>query len=714
MLNAKKSLAQRGWLLAILVGVMLTLAACSTEQDQVPAANGTATFGFSVDPVTQTVTLAQPAKGLEPQQESAPGEARVLLQGQEIILASLRGQFFDDNMLVIEASFRNATDTLSFLQPFFFTVNEATENIVSSEEPTVTDEDLGGDGVLSPLEITTVLTFTVKHRGEAFTYLVDANAVVEAATGTGTGTVSGYVVNRKAGTALEGTTVTVDGVGEVATTNEDGFYSFEAPAGLHTLTFTQDGYATARVEGLAVETGEETRYSTIQQQIFDPFLPVEPPSLSVNVSNGDLLTGDAEDNAFTVTISGEVVNPNVNGFTFIDISLSQPGGSSGYLNQFVPQQRLFSFEGGPTEVPLSATGFNNATTLHVIGYDLNQNRTELIRYVTVNSNANASVDLGDIENVSAQAVTFGDTGVFGTQSVSAQTATEGVGLATVTGPTAADLLKAAQTSDVSGLREQAEALKENAGRLSPQGFLDEAITWVDLTYEYDFSAGNFPAAFEVFRKLEGEGDFYSIGRVSVGQAYIGDLFDAQGQVNENAQAPYLFGFRDASPALQAGLTATYRVEAVAGDEREASDTASTTPLPTFFVNAVSPSNGATGVSVLPNYVLSFEDRSDVVFFGVLVLDRVHADDNFFEWVAAFFADDTGLTQVAIPHNFNGGANTETLQPYHAYDWQPIAITARADGTALSVAADFYDLFGVGFGVEDGPVNTFVTGDGQED
>ena len=537
--------------------------------------------------------------------------------------------------------------------------------------------------------------------------------MVEAATGTGTGTVSGYVVNRKAGTAVEGTTVTVEGVGEVATTNEDGFYSFAAPAGLHTLTFTQDGYATARVEGLAVETGEETQYSTIQQQIFDPFLPVEAPSLSVNVSNGDLLTGDAEDNAFTVTISGEVVNPNVNGFTFVDVSLSQPGGSSGYLNQFVPQTRLFSFEGGPTEVPLSATGFNNATTLHVIGYDLNQNRTELIRYVTVNSNANASADLGDIEDLFAQAVTFGDTGVFGTQSVSAQGAgSEGIGLGEVVGPTAQDLLEAAQTGNLDTLRERAEAL-QNPG-LSPQGFLDEAVTWVDLTYEYNFTEADFPAAFEVFRQLEGESSFRSIGRVSLGQAYIGDFFDAQGQVNENAQAPFLFGFRDASPALQAGLTATYRVEAVAGDERSLSDTTSTTPLPTFFVDAVSPSNGATGVPVLPNYVLSFENRSDVVFFGVVVLDRVHADDNFVEWLAAFFADTTGLTQVAIPHNFNGTATTATLQPYHAYDWQPVAITARADSSALAVAADFFDLFGVGFGVEDGPVNTFVTGDGQED
>ncbi len=705
MPNAKKSLAQRGWLLALLVGVMVTLAACST--DEVPeATSGPASFEFAVDPVTQTLTLVKPDKGFAPQQETAPGEARVLLPNEEIILASISAEFLDDNEVVVEASFTNVTDTLAFLQPFFFTVNEGTENIVSSEEPTVTDDDLGGDGVLSPMETTSVLTFRVQHSGERFTYLVDANAVVKAATGAGTGTVSGYVVNRKAGTAVEGTTVSVEGLGEVATTNENGFYSFEAPAGLHTLVFTQEGFAESRVEGLAVEGGEDTEYSTIQLQIFDPFLPVEAPDLSVNVDNGDLLTGDAENNAFTVTVSGEVVNPNVNGFTFVDVSLSQPGGSSGYLNQFVPQARLFSFEGGPTEVTLSASGFNNATTLHVIGYDLNQNRTELIRYVTVNSNANVSADLGDIEELFAQAVTFGDTGVFGTQSVSAQ----GVGLAEVAGPTARDVLEAAQTGNLDTLREQAERLQPG---VSAQGFLDEAVTWVDLTYEYDFSEADFPAAFEVFRRLEGESDFRSIGRVGLGQAYIGDLFSVENP--EDAQAPFLFGFRDASPALQSGLTATYRVEAVAGDERAVSDTASTTPLPTFFVDALNPSNGATDVPVLPTYVLSFENRSDLVFFGVIVLDRVHADDNFVEWLAAFFlSDDPAQTTVGIPHNFNGAATTETLQPYHAYDWQPVAITARADFSALAVAADFFDLFGVGFGVEDGPVNTFVTGDGQED
>ena len=181
-MNVKKNLVQRSRFLAPLVGVMLALAACSTDQTP-DAATGPATFGFSVDPATQTVVLVQPSS-LAPQQADAPGEARMLVQGREIILASLSAIFEDETTLVIRASFRNATDELSFLQPLFFTVNEGTENIVSSEEPTVTDDDLGGDGVLGPIEISSILTFRVQHRDERFTYLVDANAVVEAAAGT--------------------------------------------------------------------------------------------------------------------------------------------------------------------------------------------------------------------------------------------------------------------------------------------------------------------------------------------------------------------------------------------------------------------------------------------------------------------------------------------------------------------------------------------------
>jgi len=80
----------------------------------------------------------------------------------------------------------------------------------------------------------------------------------------------------------------------------------------------------------------------------------------------------------------------------------------------------------------------------------------------------------------------------------------------------------------------------------------------------------------------------------------------------------------------------------------------------------------------------------------------------------------------IPHGLiylgNGqyGIESIPLQPNHAYDWQPIALTLKLDAdnniTAVSVAADFFNLvagsFGVPFGVQDGPANTFVTGTGN--
>ena len=503
-----------------------------------------------------------------------------------------------------------------------------------------------------------------------------------------TGTVTGYVVNRKAGTAVEGSTVTVVGAEFSATTNENGFYSLEAPVGFVTLTFTKEDYAESRVEGLRVQEDQETEYSTIQPEIFDPFLPVEAPSLSLGVENGATLTGSEEDDTAAVVLTGEVAAPEINGFTFATVSLGQAGGNSGYLNASVPQEPLFAFN-GEAEVDLSVSGFEGDITLHAVAYDLNNNRTEVIRYVTVDSSTGAGVNLATISDLFAQAVTFGDVGVFGSLSVG------------VNGRT---LLHAVQRGDVAALREQAELLEEAESGLEPQQqrFLDEVVTWVDLFFTYDVTSADVPAAFELYRRLEGEADFRLLSRVSATQA----------DLDPEDPASIDFVLRDATPALQAGLSATYRVEVVSGETRTESNEASTTPLPPFFVDAVSPGNEEMDVSVSPTYEMTFENRSDVVFYGAVVLDRVHASDSFVEWVYVADPETSGAASVSIEHNVDGTATLENLQPFHAYDWQPLALTARGDFTAISVAADFFDIFGVGFGVTDGPINTFVTGDGS--
>ena len=142
----------------------LLVAGCGSELAPAPAG-----FVFSVDPAGGVITLGQEGSdSLSPQS--------VLTSGVDLA-ASYTYRFEPDNVLVIEATFTNLLGDMSFAQPFFFTVDEATTNILGSEEPEVTDDDLGGDGVLEPGETTSVLTFRVHHKGEPFIYVVNADAV---------------------------------------------------------------------------------------------------------------------------------------------------------------------------------------------------------------------------------------------------------------------------------------------------------------------------------------------------------------------------------------------------------------------------------------------------------------------------------------------------------------------------------------------------------
>ena len=163
---------------------LLFLAACG--QDAQPAA-ATPSFNFSVDPAAGSVNLtsadAQTLKTLQIG-ECGSGQPRTLFAGEELALTSYDAAFLPGNLLQITAEFTNVTD-FTFEQPFTFTQAESTSNIVSSQEPEVTDADLGGDGALSPDETTSTLTFTVEHKGQPFTYEVLAEASVDCGDGDG-------------------------------------------------------------------------------------------------------------------------------------------------------------------------------------------------------------------------------------------------------------------------------------------------------------------------------------------------------------------------------------------------------------------------------------------------------------------------------------------------------------------------------------------------
>lgn len=150
--------------------LILLLAACGTTKPELPQA--TDTFSFTVDPAAQSVKLTSVTAGaLAVQVEEG---RRVLVPGEDLALRLFEFTFLPGNILKISSRFENVS-ACNFSDLSF---RARSSNVVSSTEPTVTDADLGGDGVLEPNEYFGPLQFQVDHKGQTFTYEVQAEATV--------------------------------------------------------------------------------------------------------------------------------------------------------------------------------------------------------------------------------------------------------------------------------------------------------------------------------------------------------------------------------------------------------------------------------------------------------------------------------------------------------------------------------------------------------
>ena len=126
------------------------------------------------------MTLLEPRSGetrLGPQ--NSPGDTRILTPDVDAALRNVGFQFVSPTKLVVRARVENVTADLDFAQPFFFTLNSASDKVINASAPLVTDQQLGGDGVLSPGEKSARFRFEVTFKeNKPFTFLVDASAVV--------------------------------------------------------------------------------------------------------------------------------------------------------------------------------------------------------------------------------------------------------------------------------------------------------------------------------------------------------------------------------------------------------------------------------------------------------------------------------------------------------------------------------------------------------
>ena len=145
--------------------LVFLLAACSSSPADLPQAANT--FSFTVDPTAQSVDLVSAPAALSTQAEDG---SRVLVPGEDLSLESYTFVFLPGNLLVIDAVFKNVSDqTFTNLS---FSRGAGSDNIVNSTEPDVV-------ATLAPGASTGTLRFEVQHRGQSFTYEVEATATVE-------------------------------------------------------------------------------------------------------------------------------------------------------------------------------------------------------------------------------------------------------------------------------------------------------------------------------------------------------------------------------------------------------------------------------------------------------------------------------------------------------------------------------------------------------
>ena len=144
--------------------LIFLVAACSSSPEVTQADD---TFSFTVDPAAQSVKFVSAPTGAFTTQVT--GGSRVSVPGEDLSLEDYTFTFLPGNLLTIDASFKNVSTRT--LQNLSFSRAASSSNIVGSSEPSVVE-------ILEPGASTGLLHFEVQHKGQSFTYAVEASATV--------------------------------------------------------------------------------------------------------------------------------------------------------------------------------------------------------------------------------------------------------------------------------------------------------------------------------------------------------------------------------------------------------------------------------------------------------------------------------------------------------------------------------------------------------
>jgi len=206
--------------------------------------------------------------------------------------------------------------------------------------------------------------------------------------------------------------------------------------------------------------------------------------------------------------------------------------------------------------------------------------------------------------------------------------------------------------------------------LDPQAAPPGGNLYVELRWRRSPDDPDNVTGYRIYRRLAGETEFRLLYTVQ-------------------ATGAWTYLYRDSTPDLAVGVTATYRITAYKGTVESEPIEASTTPLPPWDVRLVSPADGATEVDLLPTF--TWEPTALVGTtqrYRVWVLDTAHGAPRYV--VSGFLDNVTSWTFTGIPRT-----PYERLQPHRMYQWGidlAIAYDDVTNPTAVSVAVNDYVLW----------------------
>lgn len=444
-----------------------------------------------------------------------------------------------------------------------------------------------------------------------------------------TGIIEGYVTNHLSGEPVVGAvvrawpmdgeapryTVSSDYYGATAVTNSEGYYRLVVPEGMYVMEARKEGHATSRIEG--VKVGSTARVDIVQKPVFNPNWSVEPPRVSVEgVEEGMTISGP---------INLKIEARGDNDIQLIYVAFGKMPGAS----WLTAPREVFSgtYTTGTFTLDPAKYGVSGATTVEVVVYDQNDNRTHLIFRVFVEPAANPP-------------------------SVASPGLVSGVPLA------------------------RAVTLSKQVAfmGLDPQAAPPGANIYVELTWSRsndDNPPTSVITGYRIYRRLAGEADFKLIGTVG-------------------ATGASSYTYRDPSPDLKVGVEVTYRVTAYKGEVESAPIEASTTPLPPWDVRLLEPADEATGVSLTPTFRWQpIQVVGNVQHYRLWLWDANHGWG--WALISPVLQNQTQCTWAELrvyPGYPTAGTPWERLQPNRTYEWYldyAVAFDSYPGWTAASVA-----------------------------